>query len=90
MVNPVALLGGAPMFLPAPAWLHDDSLADATGALSAPGSKVPGDAESWWPPSDVDDREGSPATSLLRPECATYGWHSSPRWWCSESPGWLS
>ena len=30
MVNPVALLGGAPVLLPAPAWLRDDTLSDAT------------------------------------------------------------
>lgn len=34
-VNPVTLLGSLPVFLPAPAWLRDDTLRDATAALPA-------------------------------------------------------
>jgi len=63
MVNPVALLGGAPVFLPAPAWLRDDTLADTTVVRPDPG-QLPNTTESWWPPREVDDREGSSATSL--------------------------
>ncbi|HEX7823413.1 MAG TPA: sigma-70 family RNA polymerase sigma factor, partial [Mycobacterium sp.] len=61
LVNPAALLGGAPVFLPAPAWLRDDTLADAT--LVRPDA-VSNDGESWWPPREVEDREGSSAASL--------------------------
>ncbi|KAA0086622.1 RNA polymerase sigma factor [Mycolicibacterium sp. P9-64] len=61
MVNPVALLGGAPVFLPAPGWLRDVTLADAT--LVRPDSRS-SDNESWWPPRAVDDREAASASSL--------------------------
>jgi RNA polymerase sigma factor (sigma-70 family) len=38
-VNPVTLLGSAPVFLPAPAWLRGDTLRDATAALPAAGTR---------------------------------------------------
>ena len=63
MVNPVALLGGAPVLLPAPAWLRDDTLSDATLVRPDQGQR-PNDGESWWPPREVDDREGSSAAWL--------------------------
>lgn len=63
MVNPAALLGGAPVFLPAPAWLRGDTLADTTLVRPDQGSS---DLEPWWPPRDVEDREGSSAASLSR------------------------
>ena len=40
-VNPVALLGGAPVFLPAPAYLRDQTLTATSSALPAP-SAAPG------------------------------------------------
>jgi RNA polymerase sigma factor (sigma-70 family) len=58
MVNPAALLGSAPVLLPAPAWLRNDTLSDATLVRPDQG-RHPNDGESWWPPREVDDREGS-------------------------------
>ncbi|MDT5015870.1 MAG: hypothetical protein QOD39_2030 [Mycobacterium sp.] len=48
MVTPAALLGAAPVVIPAPAWLRDATLTRAP--LSGPPSHVP--SESWWPSSD--------------------------------------
>src|SRR5882757_913619 len=36
MLTPAALLGGAPVFIPAPAWLRDHTLTAARGQLPAP------------------------------------------------------
>ncbi|MDT5197668.1 MAG: hypothetical protein QOH20_4422, partial [Mycobacterium sp.] len=36
MLTPAALLGGAPVFIPAPAWLRDHTLTAALGQLPAP------------------------------------------------------
>ena len=58
MVSPVALLGGAPVFLPAPAWLRDETLGDAAALLPARGADAPADGQSWWPPGDVGEPEG--------------------------------
>ncbi len=38
MVNPAALLGAVPVALPAPAWLRDEVLVEATAALPSPDS----------------------------------------------------
>ncbi len=57
MVNPTALLGAAPVVLPAPAWLRGDVLDEATAALPAPGTSGANDSQPWWPPRDLDVRE---------------------------------
>jgi RNA polymerase sigma factor (sigma-70 family) len=64
LVNPVALLGGAPVFIPAPAWLKDQTLGDikltsaggtlvATSATSSPDAVGSDDA-------DYLDEDGRP------------------------------
>ena len=57
MVSPAALLGAAPMVIPAPAWLRTQTLDKAITALPGQGAKPTGpeDDESWWPPRDFDD-----------------------------------
>jgi RNA polymerase sigma factor (sigma-70 family) len=57
MVSPAALLGAAPMVIPAPAWLRAQTLDRAVTALPGSGAKTTGpeDDESWWPPRDFDD-----------------------------------
>ena len=50
LVNPVALLGGAPIFIPAPAWLRDQTLGDikltsAGGALTSPSATSASNAD---------------------------------------------
>jgi RNA polymerase sigma factor (sigma-70 family) len=46
MLTPAALLGGAPVFIPAPAWLRDHTLTAANSALPAPPSNAPrGDSD---------------------------------------------
>ncbi|MHA3018755.1 sigma-70 family RNA polymerase sigma factor [Mycobacterium sp. BMJ-28] len=50
MITPAALLGAAPVVIPAPAWLRDKTLRQAVPGGSAVG--VAGD--SWWPEDDVD------------------------------------
>jgi len=69
MVTPTALLGAAPVVIPAPAWLRDQTLNQVRlgGPPPAPGPTAPheqarqvtkalGDASgSCWPPSDFDD-----------------------------------
>ena len=57
MVSPAALLGAAPMAIPAPAWLRTQTLDKAVTALPQQGAKSTGpeDDESWWPPRDFDD-----------------------------------
>jgi RNA polymerase sigma factor (sigma-70 family) len=57
MVSPAALLGAAPMVIPAPAWLRAQTLDRAVTALPGSGAKPTGpeDDESWWPPRDFDD-----------------------------------
>lgn len=63
MVSPAALLGAVPVLLPAPAWLRDDTLREATAELPAPDCRV-ADAEPWWPPRDIDVRESASPTGL--------------------------
>lgn len=41
MLTPAALLGGAPVFIPAPAWLRDHTLTAANSALPEPSSNEP-------------------------------------------------
>ncbi|WP_081809074.1 RNA polymerase sigma factor [Mycobacterium sp. URHB0044] len=41
MLTPAALLGGAPVFIPAPAWLRDHTLTAAHSALPRPSSNEP-------------------------------------------------
>jgi RNA polymerase sigma factor (sigma-70 family) len=54
MVSPAALLGAAPIAIPAPAWLREQTLDRAV--VPAHGAKATGpeDDESWWPPRDFD------------------------------------
>jgi hypothetical protein len=62
LVSPAALLGAAPIALPAPLWLRDRTLEHAT--LPGPGAG-PAPDQSWWPDADVDVsdlREQPPAT----------------------------
>jgi RNA polymerase sigma factor (sigma-70 family) len=56
MVSPAALLGAAPMAIPAPAWLRTQTLDRAVTELPQHGAKQTGpeDDESWWPPRDFD------------------------------------
>ncbi|TPG35309.1 RNA polymerase sigma factor [Mycolicibacterium hodleri] len=56
MVNPAALLGSAPVVIPAPAWLRDRTLDNAVVNLPPAGSTPvgPEDDASWWPPHDLD------------------------------------
>lgn len=61
MVNPVALLGGVPVFLPAPAVLRDDTLATAKAGLPASGNDAAKVEEPWWPPSGIGQRPRFPA-----------------------------
>jgi hypothetical protein len=68
MVNPVALLGGVPVMVPAPAWLRDQTLTQAAPVLPQTAAAPPGAAAhtatdpSWWPPSDFDTTDlGNPA-----------------------------
>lgn len=49
MVTPAALLGSAPVLIPAPAWLRENTLERAK--LGVPSTQAP---ESWWPPDDID------------------------------------
>lgn len=58
MVTPAALLGAAPVVIPAPAWLRSVTLSRAP--LPTP---VVGSSESWWPSSDfdTDDLDAAPA-----------------------------
>jgi RNA polymerase sigma factor (sigma-70 family) len=62
LVSPAALLGAAPIALPAPVWLRDRTLQHAT--LPGP-SAAPPSGESWWPEADVDvsDLGEHPATA---------------------------
>ncbi|WP_197739933.1 sigma-70 family RNA polymerase sigma factor [Mycolicibacterium sp. P9-64] len=57
MVSPAALLGAAPVVMPAPAWLRGRTLDRAVAELPRPGAGATGpeDDESWWPPHDFDD-----------------------------------
>jgi hypothetical protein len=41
MLTPAALLGGAPLFIPAPAWLREHTLTAAHSVLPGPASNVP-------------------------------------------------
>jgi RNA polymerase sigma factor (sigma-70 family) len=61
MVNPVALLGGAPVFVSAPAWLRQSTLSRYPSAIAncaasaAPGGPNTAAAQhSWWPPRSFD------------------------------------
>ena len=65
MVSPAALLGAAPIALPAPVWLRDRTLEQSIPGLGA--APVPG--ESWWPDADVDtsDLAEPPAGSAATP-----------------------
>jgi RNA polymerase sigma factor (sigma-70 family) len=57
MVSPAALLGAAPVVIPAPAWLREQTLDRAVVDVPGHGAKSTGpeDDESWWPPRDFDD-----------------------------------
>ncbi len=57
MVTPTALLGSAPLLVPAPAWLRGHTLNQATAALPPPAPLPSSDAESWWPPNDLDTKD---------------------------------
>ena len=63
MVSPAALLGAAPVVLPAPAWLRSAVLDEATAALPEEGGAS---VESWWPPRDLLQRE-KPSAAYLSP-----------------------
>ncbi|MBP1819341.1 sigma-70 family RNA polymerase sigma factor [Mycobacterium sp. OAE908] len=58
MVTPAALLGAAPVIVPAPAWLREHTLSQGMKALpSGPSASTGGGAssnESWWPANDLD------------------------------------
>lgn len=66
LVSPAALLGAAPIVLPAPVWLRDRTLEHAT--LPAPGAG-PASGESWWPDADLDvsDLREQPAATPSTP-----------------------
>jgi RNA polymerase sigma factor (sigma-70 family) len=51
MVSPAALLGAAPIVIPAPAWLRARTLQHAVAPAPPPG---PASGESWWPEADLD------------------------------------
>ena len=51
MVSPAALLGAAPIVIPAPAWLRARTLQHAVVPAPPPG---PASGESWWPEADLD------------------------------------
>ncbi|MDT5266954.1 MAG: hypothetical protein QOI90_3580 [Mycobacterium sp.] len=57
MVSPAALLGAAPVVIPAPAWLREQTLDRAVVDVPRHGAKSTGpeDDQSWWPPRDFDD-----------------------------------
>ncbi len=67
MVNPAMLLGAAPVFIPAPAWLRDATLSRAPLSGTAP------TGQSWWPPSDfnVDDLADPPTDGGDKPRPTT-------------------
>lgn len=75
MVSPTALLGSAPLLIPAPEWLRQATLAHAGNVLpgtpgSAAGSSGAGD--SWWPPQDVDVSDlPEPPPAAQKPSAAT-------------------
>ncbi|MGH3644361.1 MAG: sigma-70 family RNA polymerase sigma factor, partial [Mycobacterium sp.] len=56
MVSPAALLGAAPVLVPAPAWLREQTLDRAVLDVPPAGSALvgPEDHTSWWPPHDLD------------------------------------
>jgi RNA polymerase sigma factor (sigma-70 family) len=58
MVTPAALLGSAPVLIPAPAWLRDHTLSQGMQVLpTGPSAPAAGGAsidESWWPPNELD------------------------------------
>jgi RNA polymerase sigma factor (sigma-70 family) len=60
MVSPAALLGAAPVVIPAPAWLRARTLEHAVAPTPTPGA---GSGESWWPDADLDisDLAGPPS-----------------------------
>jgi RNA polymerase sigma factor (sigma-70 family) len=69
MVSPAALLGAAPVVIPAPAWLRDRTLDRAV--LNVPDARStpagPEDDESWWPPADFDaDGQDAPRAGVSR------------------------
>ncbi|MDT5398458.1 MAG: hypothetical protein QOK33_1689 [Mycobacterium sp.] len=51
MVSPAALLGAAPIVIPAPAWLRARTLQHAVAPAPPPG---PASGESWWPETNLD------------------------------------
>jgi RNA polymerase sigma factor (sigma-70 family) len=72
MVSPAALLGAAPIVIPAPAWLRARTLEHAAPPVPAPGA---GSGESWWPDADLDISDlagpaaaGGPAAHAARPK----------------------
>ncbi|MDT5128212.1 MAG: hypothetical protein QOH54_3856 [Mycobacterium sp.] len=54
MVSPAALLGAAPVAIPAPAWLRQRTLDRAVVPGHGAKATGPEDDESWWPPRDFD------------------------------------
>lgn len=68
MVSPAALLGAAPMVIPAPAWLRSQTLDRAVLAPPRQGAKSTGpeDDGSWWPPRDFDG-DGADANHAATP-----------------------
>ena len=87
-VNPVALLGGAPLFIPAPQWLRRQvvklcafgvSMAAATSANGVPGGATTTDpantAEdgSCWPPADFDTSDLGGEDDDAAPLALLYG-----------------
>jgi RNA polymerase sigma factor (sigma-70 family) len=62
-VNPVALLGSVPLFIPAPVTLRDSTLGDAFAEFPADLHNAPTEAftapgePSWWPPEDLDTKD---------------------------------
>jgi len=54
MVSPAALLGAAPVAIPAPAWLRQRTLDRAVVPEHGAKATGPEDDESWWPPRDFD------------------------------------
>ena len=74
MVSPAALLGSAPLLIPAPVWLRQATLDHAGNMLpeaqgSAAGPQA-GSDDSWWPPRDVDVSDLA-STDVQKPSAAT-------------------
>lgn len=70
-VNPVALLGSVPVFLPAPTRLREYTLTAASGVLPS-SAGLPGSADlSWWPPPVIDTGDLGDFGPVMEPRPGT-------------------